>query len=377
MQPVEKLRAAAVRVTYGSSPRTKAAKQSLRESANSVPFPIAANTTIEQVANTTGAKGQSLTMKRRRVADIETCIVGGDSSSSSSDSEEQAGPAKRHLVQMSLFSKRPALADGRSETKSSLLDQLSSKKKQNIHSGSSSSNSARACQQSNNKKEQTFLDFGQRPIVPNPCKQCGMTFQRGRKEDEELHSKYHRSWLRKQSRLLVWNVSAEPSNAARSSDVVVLDLQTSTKRELQRGLEIINVVNEYLGAVRLELSDLEKKQRKLFLHISSSANNKVEGCILAEKIAAAHRLVVEDAGQPVARSDLELPAICGISRIWVSPDARRTGVASKLIDAVRMHFIYGCSVPLDAIAFTQPTADGLAFGRRVFGRKDFLVYAED
>ncbi|KAJ2853755.1 hypothetical protein J3B02_002993 [Coemansia erecta] len=258
----------------------------------------------------------------------------------------------------------------------SLLDQCFSKKKSNLRSSKNNYNSSSNSVGNGVKKEQTFLDFGQKPIAPDPCKQCGMAFQRGRKEDEELHSKYHRSWIRRQSRLLVWNACTESGNdAAKSSDIIIVDCQTCTKRELQRGLEIINVVNDCLGAVKLELSDLTKKQRKLFLHVSLSGN-KIDGCVLAEMIAGAHRLVAGDACQPIACLESEISATCGISRIWVAPDARRSGVASRLIDAVRMHFVYGCSVPLDEIAFTQPTADGLALGRRIFGRKDFLVYTE-
>ncbi|KAJ1815277.1 hypothetical protein LPJ75_002422, partial [Coemansia sp. RSA 2598] len=249
-QPVERLRAAAVRVTYGSSPRSKTARQpqSLhRITGSSVAFPVAANTTISSQSHDTSAK-------RQRVADAEICLAGGDSSEEESDGDSKGrrkGAVKRQLVQTSLFSKRPAAAECHAGPRcTSVLDQCLAKKKQGLRSVGGIG--AGPVGQQAAKREQTFLDFGQKPIAPDPCKQCGMAFQRGRKDDEELHSRYHRSWARKQLRLLVWNVCAESSNAPRASDIVVVDYQSSTKRELRRGLEIINAVNDYLGAVKLE-----------------------------------------------------------------------------------------------------------------------------
>ncbi|KAI8320756.1 hypothetical protein GQ54DRAFT_262979 [Martensiomyces pterosporus] len=212
------------------------------------------------------------------------------------------------------------------------------------------------------KKEQTFLDFGQRLLEPKPCQQCGMTYQRGRKEDESLHTKFHRAWQRRQTKLLSWAA------------------------ELQRALDILNVANEHLGAVRLELADLEQRQRKIFLYISPKG--QVEGCILAEAIESAWRVVAARGTAPgpagpennhttVEHAREPCPAICGINRIWVVPHARRCGVASQMIQAVCKQFVYGCIIDSSSIAFTQPTSDGRALAQRVFKRSDFLVYAED
>jgi N-acetyltransferase len=69
------------------------------------------------------------------------------------------------------------------------------------------------------------------------------------------------------------------------------------------------------------------------------------------------------------------PAICGISRIWVNETERRRGIATKLLEAVRSNFVYGCSIAKEQLAFTQPTPDGKNFFTKYIGMEAFLVYS--
>ena len=94
-----------------------------------------------------------------------------------------------------------------------------------------------------------------------------------------------------------------------------------------------------------------------------------------------------------------IQAICGISRIWVSRQYRRRGIATKLLDFVRLSFasvyrdascgtdtlafiirknyIYGCCLDRSAIAFSQPTGDGKALATIYTGTSEFLAYTEE
>lgn len=65
---------------------------------------------------------------------------------------------------------------------------------------------------------------------------------------------------------------------------------------------------------------------------------------------------------------------CGISRIWISPNYRRMGVASKILSTIRSHFIFGYYLSIDDIAFSSPTEAGKRFAIQFTGRNDFLVY---
>ncbi|KAJ2829477.1 hypothetical protein FBU31_002687 [Coemansia sp. 'formosensis'] len=247
------------------------------------------------------------------------------------------------------------------------------------------------------KKEQTFLDFGQKPLATEPCAECGMAYQRGREEDEALHSRFHRNWLRQQTRLLSWTkvVSAKDEESVESvelpsrligkygdqatANIHIVDGRGAPKRELQRALEILNIANDHLGAVHVGVADMALRQRKIFLYVSP--RSQVLGCILAEMISSARRVLstsdssVSSAAIKCAESSCR--AVCGISRVWVAPSARRCGVATQMIAAVCKRFVYGCAIDPELVAFTQPTLDGCALAEHVFGRKDFLAYTED
>ena len=71
----------------------------------------------------------------------------------------------------------------------------------------------------------------------------------------------------------------------------------------------------------------------------------------------------------------EEPAVAGVSRIWVHPTARRGGIATKLLDALRSDFIYAYEVLKEELAFSQPTPDGFRFFKSYTGTDEFLVYS--
>ncbi|KAJ2499752.1 hypothetical protein GGH96_003263 [Coemansia sp. RSA 1972] len=236
------------------------------------------------------------------------------------------------------------------------------------------------------QKIQAFLDFGQRPLAASPCPDCGMTYQRGVSADELLHKKHHTAWTQRHSRILVWDMESAPTvtctqiKSSKSERFVYgVDPRVSPKRHTQRALRILNHVNEQLGACTLTMQELCDKERKIFVCVDR--NTRVDGCVLAETITQARRVVPElhntsDSSTVCCGSEDER-AVCGISRIWVATNARRQGVAQQMIDVVRSTFAYACRVDIDLVAFTQPTAMGRALAERVFGRKDFLVYAEE
>ena len=67
-------------------------------------------------------------------------------------------------------------------------------------------------------------------------------------------------------------------------------------------------------------------------------------------------------------------SMVGISHIWVERGRRRSGVARELLEAVRRHFATGFDVPLDKLAFSQPTAAGRRLAASYSGTEAFLVY---
>ena len=67
-------------------------------------------------------------------------------------------------------------------------------------------------------------------------------------------------------------------------------------------------------------------------------------------------------------------AVLGVAQVWVAPEFRRLGVARSLLDAARAHAIFGYSVPIEELAFSQTTAAGAHLAASYGGRPDFLVY---
>lgn len=59
----------------------------------------------------------------------------------------------------------------------------------------------------------------------------------------------------------------------------------------------------------------------------------------------------------------------GVRAVWVRASARRRGVASRLLEAVLgVDAALSCRLPRGRLAFTDPTADGLAFARAFLGQ---------
>lgn len=100
----------------------------------------------------------------------------------------------------------------------------------------------------------------------------------------------------------------------------------------------------------------------------------VIGCLIVEKINIT-KVVLLSSDQTSAdlmisndnniitkeNSSINHPLI-GIRQIWVNEKFRKQKVANNLVDSARKNFLYGIIIPRDAIAFSQPTGDGQAFG---------------
>ncbi|RUS18899.1 ESCO1/2 acetyl-transferase-domain-containing protein [Endogone sp. FLAS-F59071] len=89
---------------------------------------------------------------------------------------------------------------------------------------------------------------------------------------------------------------------------------------------------------------------------------------------------IQDGGLDVSSaifcSTKSVPAVCGISRIWVSRHQRGRGIATRLLEVVRTRFVFGCTLDRGAIAFSQPTGDGKKLAVAYVGTR-FLVYTEN
>lgn len=109
--------------------------------------------------------------------------------------------------------------------------------------------------------------------------------------------------------------------------------------------------------------------------IAVSSAQRIAGVLIAEQIREAVRALPRSVSGDVLRcAPGTVPAMLGVRAVWVHPSARRTGVATRLLDAARNALVAGLTVPMTAVAFTQPSPEGRLFAEACCGREDVLVY---
>ncbi|KAI9027936.1 ESCO1/2 acetyl-transferase-domain-containing protein [Hyaloraphidium curvatum] len=220
-----------------------------------------------------------------------------------------------------------------------------------------------------------------------------MSYNVGQADDEGVHKKFHRAVVAGidfpvlPGEQVVRSFEAAVGGA-RGTFKILLITGESSKREQKLASEVVEIANQELGAV--SLSD-QLPSLKTFVCVS--ADRKAAGCVVAEPIAEGFELLPSSTGSldggegdgacRMGSGDTSLlyrpeprPAVCGISRIWVSKGHRRYGFGLQLLEAVRSRFIFGCSLSPAQIAFSQPTTAGRRLAERFCGRANFLVYVE-
>lgn len=98
----------------------------------------------------------------------------------------------------------------------------------------------------------------------------------------------------------------------------------------------------------------------------------IVGCLVAEPRSLAHRKL-ECQGADLC-SEETFPVKCGVSRIWVSRNHRKSGIATTLMDCMKKNFVFGAILRNEDVAFSSPTQMGDAFARKYFKGGNYLVY---
>jgi len=191
-------------------------------------------------------------------------------------------------------------------------------------------------------------------------------------EDQIMHMKFHKRFQKgisyygwKQERV----VKSFPEDGTRIV-MITYDSPSILQKKIE---EVLDVVNIEMGYLRPNKDDASKKNEKTFLFISN--NKTIAGCIIVEELKQAYKQTKgEEDGTFSFSKEIPLRAACGIVLIWVHKNERRKGIAFKLIEQARSHFMYGYTIPKDLIAFSQPTPEGKAFATKYFETINFLVY---
>ncbi|NXA39946.1 ESCO2 acetyltransferase, partial [Eudromia elegans] len=231
-------------------------------------------------------------------------------------------------------------------------------------------------------KDQMIIDAGQKHFGAVICKSCGMIYTAASPEDEAQHIQHHERFL-EGLRYVGWK--KERVVAEFWDGKIVLILPDDPKYAVKKAEDVREIVDNELGFKQVTLNCPAKTKMYLFV----SNEKMIVGCLVAESIKQAFRVLSEPgaaqaAGQDVLQQQQQQrawrcsaqpePALCGVSRVWVFSLARRKGVARRMLDVVRSTFTYGCYLSTEEIAFSDPTPDGKLFATRYCQTPNFLVY---
>ncbi|XP_053570945.1 N-acetyltransferase ESCO1 [Bombina bombina] len=229
--------------------------------------------------------------------------------------------------------------------------------------------------------KQLIIDAGQKRFGAVSCNICGMLYTVSNPEDETQHLLFHNQFT---SAVKYVGWKKERIVAEYPDGKVIMVLPDDPKYALRKVEEIREMVDNDLGFQQVPLK--LHSRTKTFLFITD--DKKVSGCLIAEHIHWGYRVI--DDIIPDGRSEKDKaiservkawccstspePALCGISRIWVFSMMRRKKIASRMLECLRNHFIYGSCLDKGEIAFSDPTPDGKLFATHYFGTSQFLIY---
>lgn len=245
--------------------------------------------------------------------------------------------------------------------------------------------------------------------VRKACTGCGMDYILSNQEDVALHKAFHGLNIRGVDMGRGFAKEVNVVGRLGGKEVVaVVDGQSSlaVRNKVKR---VLNVVAQELGAVEIAdevlwgkiavvaktkvrgrkkkgavgvAGEEEKEDRfKIFVYL---VGDKCTGLCLAERIRNAAKVVElgpaagsvgGDAALATVRSSsirietTKDTALLGISRIWTSKSHRRKGIASALLSYARGNFFYGIEIPMELMAFSQPSESGGLLAETWFGEK--------
>lgn len=232
------------------------------------------------------------------------------------------------------------------------------------------------------------------------CKTCGMEYIPSNAEDVVLHRKFHamnfggvdctKAMVERLRQKQIWS-------GGEASFIAVVGRRDALALR-NKASDVLKVVNTELAAVPIldeelwgqttlsanaELPDdsttsHEKCDRfRVYLYVRGQ---KCVAACLAERIQEAYTVLAQDKAseQPaqtlaesqsssISVSTTADAVLLGISRIWVSNQCRKQGLARRLLDSARNDFMYGLTIAKPLIAFSQPTESGGKLARKYFG----------
>jgi N-acetyltransferase len=237
--------------------------------------------------------------------------------------------------------------------------------------------------------KQLTLNFGQKSPRSTKCQECGMVFNSNDKEDEQIHHKYHRE----KDSILKYNQLKNEKVVAEYFDgkCIVIEYGVDLKQSTNKALQLLDYVDNQLGINELNRFKFEmynenvgfsnnrsiKTFSKFYLFISA-ATKRIVGFCMAEQIDQSHKIMClssENQNEAISvDKEKTKEVICGINRIWVSSEARRNRIATRLLDCVCKNFLFVQNIGNNKLAFSDPTEFGKLLAKSYAKTNSVFVY---
>lgn len=196
--------------------------------------------------------------------------------------------------------------------------------------------------------QQMYLDLGQANFGKQTvCHTCGMLFVHGLSEDSLQHERICQDYQKG----IPFQLSNPRVVGKYASDIVVEVRPSDSYAARQKLKQVQSIVEKDLGFNKIS----QNEQRTAYLYIRSK---RVVGMAIAEALSKA--FVLETSLQ---RSQTPRKAMVGIHQLWVHSSMRHEGIGTRLVDCVRVKFVFGLVVPTDMLAFSSPTEAGAKFAK--------------
>ncbi|EQC26613.1 hypothetical protein SDRG_15553 [Saprolegnia diclina VS20] len=213
------------------------------------------------------------------------------------------------------------------------------------------------------KAQQRFLDLGQADLGQRTCPACGFLYMTGVDADEKAHARFCKKIA---AGVTISGWKNERLHLTQGQNRILELRGDDPAAQIKKLRQIKAVLDDTLGII----DETEFFARRHFIYV---AKDNVVGCVCAEAVTTAFPYATTSG---VITIDTKQPrdVLVGVSHMWVHPRHRREGIAKALLDVVRQKFTYGMTIPTAQVAFSQPTADGMAFGARYVAPAPMLLY---
>ncbi|KAL9190789.1 hypothetical protein ACHAXT_000495 [Thalassiosira profunda] len=218
---------------------------------------------------------------------------------------------------------------------------------------------------------QLFLDFGQNSFGKRTiCGICGMMRVHGLDEDDAEHAKVCKEY---KEGVACAGWKNERCVGTFGKDRILEVRPDDAPQHQKKVRDVKAIVDKELGFASRSSVDPSGADAAMtsYLYISKK---RVVGLLTVKRIQRAYAYLPSKEGDSISRSLKPARALLGVHQIWVHKAHRQKGIASNLVTAARDHLIFGMAVPLELVAFSSPTDEGLRFAQGYIGSEKPLIY---